>query len=67
MISATSTRSRPAGQGDWEEGKYWLDKIVEYCRIHRLPHVIVPVPYAPSMFSQEEERLLPGEDREYPG
>jgi hypothetical protein len=48
------------GVGDWDEGKYWLDKIVDYCRGRRLPHVIVPVPYAPWMFSKRKSGFYPG-------
>ena len=47
-------------QGDWEEGKYWLDKIVDYCRFHRWSHVIVPVTYGPSMFSRRRSGFYPG-------
>jgi lysophospholipase L1-like esterase len=49
------------GEGDWEEGKYWLGKIVEYCRARQLPHVIVPVPYAPWMFSRRKSGFYPGQ------
>jgi hypothetical protein len=48
------------GLGDWEEGKYWLGKILEYCRARQLPHVIVPVPYAPWMFSRRKSGYYPG-------
>jgi lysophospholipase L1-like esterase len=48
------------GIGDWEEGKYWLEKIVEYCRAHQWPHVIVPAPYQPSMFSKRRSGHYPG-------
>jgi hypothetical protein len=48
------------GRGDWEEGKYWLDQVVDYCRSRQLPHVIVPVPYKPSMFSKRRSGFYPG-------
>src|SRR5262249_39742484 len=47
------------GRGDWGEGKYRLDKIVDYCRFCRLPHIIVPVPHAPSMFSKRRSGFYP--------
>ncbi len=33
------------GVGDWQEGKYWLEKIAAYDRAHHCPVLIVPVPY----------------------
>ena len=48
------------GQGDWEEGKYWLDRITQLCRSRQWPHLIVPVPYAPNLFSQRKAGYYPG-------
>ncbi len=48
------------GLGDWEEGKYWLDRITEYCRARQWPHVIVPAPYEPGMFSKRRSGNYPG-------
>jgi hypothetical protein len=48
------------GVGDWDEGEYWLGKIAEYCRARRWPHLIVPVPYAPWMFSKRKSGFYPG-------
>jgi lysophospholipase L1-like esterase len=48
------------GIGDWEEGRYWLDKIVEYCRARQWPHLIVPAPYQPSMFAKRKSGYYPG-------
>lgn len=48
------------GLGDWEEGKYWLDKIVEFCRARQWPHVIVPAPYEPGMFAKRKSGNYPG-------
>src|SRR5262249_1453215 len=48
------------GRGDWAEGKYGLDKIVDFCRFHRWSHGIVPVPYGPSMFSRRRSGFYPG-------
>ncbi len=33
-----------AGKGDWDEGKYWLGKIFEYCRGRNIQTVTVPAP-----------------------
>src|SRR5262249_18611071 len=48
------------GQGDWEEGTYWLDKIGDYCWFYRWSHVIVPVPDGPTMFSLRRSGFYPG-------
>ena len=32
------------GVGDWNEGKYWLAKIADYCQSHHWPALIVPAP-----------------------
>jgi hypothetical protein len=48
------------GQGDWEEGTYWLQKIVDYCRVHDWPHLIVPAPYAPGLLSKRRTGNYPG-------
>ncbi len=34
-----------AGKGDWDEGKYWLDRIEVFCRARNILCVISPVPY----------------------
>jgi hypothetical protein len=33
------------GRGDWDEAKYWLDRIDEYCRTRGILYVASPVPY----------------------
>jgi hypothetical protein len=48
------------GTGDWDEGKYWLEKIVDLCRSRQWPHVVVTIPYAPSMFSKRRDAHYPG-------
>ncbi|MGP0063358.1 MAG: SGNH/GDSL hydrolase family protein [Isosphaeraceae bacterium] len=48
------------GVGDWEEGKYWLDKITEYCRSRGWPRLIVPAPYEPHMFGRRKSGNYPG-------
>jgi len=37
------------GVGDWQEGKYWLEKIADYCRAHHCPVLLVPAPYRGSV------------------
>jgi hypothetical protein len=51
-----STEVETRGGGDWQEGKYWLEEITEYCRARRLPVLIVPVPYRGSVMG----RRVPG-------
>ncbi len=48
------------GTGDWDEGKYWLDRITQLCRSRQWPHLIVPVPYAPNLFGQRKAGYYPG-------
>ena len=48
------------GLGDWEEGRYWLEKIVAYCRAREWPHLIVAAPYAPNMFAKRKSGFYPG-------
>ncbi len=55
------------GLGDWEEGKYWLNKITQYCRTRGWPLLIVPAPVRTAHVQPAEVRLLPGHPLEYPG
>jgi hypothetical protein len=48
------------GRGDWDEGKYWLDKITAFCKSREWPHVIVPVPYEPHMLGRRRAGYYPG-------
>ena len=34
-----------AGKGDWDEGRYWLDEISQYCRSRGCLLLVVPVPH----------------------
>jgi hypothetical protein len=48
------------GRGDWDEGKYWLNQILEYCTVREILCVFAPVP---------SERQVTGKGRLgfYPG
>ena len=48
------------GRGDWDEGSYWLQKIVDYCRSRQWPHLVVPAPYAPGLLSKRRAGHYPG-------
>jgi hypothetical protein len=48
------------GRGDWEEGKYWLEKISAFCKAREWPYLIVPVPYAPGMLGRRHAGSYPG-------
>jgi hypothetical protein len=48
------------GRGDWEEGKYWLDRIVQLCRARQWPHLIVPAPFESHLFSRRKAGFYPG-------
>jgi hypothetical protein len=48
------------GDGDWEDGRYWLDKITDVCRAGDLPHLFVPIPFANQMFGKRRAGYYPG-------
>jgi lysophospholipase L1-like esterase len=48
------------GKGDWQEGKYWLDKIARYCQARHWPHLVVAAPYRPSLLEKRNEGYYPG-------
>ena len=48
------------GKGDWNEGKYWLDKITDLCRARDLPHLFVPIPFEPQMLGRRRAGFYPG-------
>ena len=48
------------GKGDWDEGKYWLDLIGEFCRKRQLPYLIVPAPQTTQMMSRRKTGFYPG-------
>jgi lysophospholipase L1-like esterase len=48
------------GNGDWEEGKYWLEKIVRYCRQRGWPCLIVPAPLAAHLTAKRNSGHYPG-------
>lgn len=47
---------RTTGVGDWLEGKYWLERIIDYCREQQYLCLVVPVPFS----KQLEGRRLSG-------
>jgi lysophospholipase L1-like esterase len=48
------------GKGDWREGRYWLDKIVRYCRARHWPHLVVAAPFRPRFLDDRREGYYPG-------
>jgi hypothetical protein len=48
------------GVGDWQEGKYWLQKIVRFCQARRWTHLIVPAPNERSLFGIRRAGNYPG-------
>ena len=47
------------GKGDWQEGKYWLAKIVDYCRERRWRYLPVPAPYGPVLEKKRNSGYYP--------
>jgi hypothetical protein len=33
------------GKGDWDEGRYWLEQIDQFCRSRQIPCLVVPAPW----------------------
>jgi hypothetical protein len=48
------------GVGDWDEGKYWLERIADECRARDCLLLIVPVPYVPGMLGKRRPGHYPG-------
>ena len=49
------------GKGDWEEGEYWLGKIIELCRSRGWTYLVVPAPYEPVLLGKRKAGHYPGE------
>ncbi len=50
-----------AGRGDWEEGKYWLEQIYDYCRVRRILCLTTPIPYDQQITALRGEGHYPGQ------
>jgi hypothetical protein len=48
------------GKGDWDEGKYWLDKTISLCLARGWTYLIVPVPYEPVLLGRRKAGYYPG-------
>ena len=48
------------GKGDWDEGKYWLDKIMASMPLARLDVSDRPVPYEPVLLGRRKAGHYPG-------
>ena len=48
------------GIGDWEEGKYWLEKIAYYCEAHDWPYLVVPAPFVTHLVLKRNSGYYPG-------
>jgi hypothetical protein len=49
------------GNGEWSEAKYWLDQILEYCRAHRKPCLLVAAPLERQLLGKRAAAYYPGE------
>lgn len=50
-----------AGRGDdWDEAKYWLEEIVQWCRSHAINCLLVPVPCDVQILSSRKDGRYPG-------
>jgi len=48
------------GKGDWEEGKYWLGQITQFCRTRGLICLAVPAPWVNQLEGQRKAGFYPG-------
>ncbi len=48
------------GKADWEEARYWLGKIHQFCQTRQIPCLLVPAPF-------ESQVVGPGNQGHYPG
>jgi hypothetical protein len=48
------------GKGDWEEGKYWLGQITQFCRTKGLICLAVPAPWVNQFDGQRKAGSYPG-------
>ena len=46
--------------GDWDEGKYWLGRIREFCFARGIPCVFVPAPWVNQLVRAADRRELSG-------
>jgi hypothetical protein len=49
------------GEGDWPEGKYWLDTIRSFCDGQGVPCLVCPVPAEDQIESKRHEGNYPGQ------
>lgn len=48
------------GNGDWDEGKYWIGQIHQYCRAHQLMCLTVPAPWVNQVDGPRKSGFYPG-------
>ncbi len=48
------------GKGDWDEGKYWLGQIAQYCRTKELICLTVPAPWVNQLDGPRKSGFYPG-------
>jgi len=48
------------GEGDWDEGRYWLGEIAQFCRTRQLIPLFVPAPIEHQMNSPRRAGFYPG-------
>ena len=49
-----------SGKGDWDEGKYWLGEIRQYCRSRGILLLTVPAPYEDQVNNRRFAGFYPG-------
>jgi hypothetical protein len=49
------------GKGDWEEGKYWLSQIAQFCRTREIFCLVVPAPWVNQIDGPRKAGFYPGQ------
>lgn len=49
------------GKGDWEEGRYWLGRIIAFCRSRSVPCLAVPAPWVNQIVGPRDAGHYPGQ------
>lgn len=49
-----------SGGGDWDESRYWIDRIYQYCRTREYLCLTVPMPYDHQITASRHEGGYPG-------
>ena len=55
------------GQADWDEGRYWIGKVTEFCRSRGVVCLVVPAPFTNQVEGSRHAGSYPGQVSEIAG